>query len=346
MISSRSKIFFIPFVTVLIMVTSITLMLLFGYKTIAEVTEIVVTRLGWVLFNAVVTVTIFYFAVNWFNKKADWRKGWGIRLLMDAGLILTHASIAILLFNYLLQLEKLGLDKDHLKKDYLFIMPLVMDTLFLVLIELIMGMEERNKLAIQIAQLEKQQINAKYSALKTQLDHHFLFNNLSVLSSIIYEDVAKADKFIQQFSQVYRYVLSINKRDLVSLAEEIDFIKSYLQLYKCRFEGGFNFEIDIEEEKLSMLIAPLTLQVFVENAIKHNIVSRSQPLRIQIYNQDNGLIVKNNLQARNNADIDSTHTGQSNINEKYELLDYSVPVIKNDGTFYSVKITLIPQRND
>lgn len=327
------------------MATSVLLMLFFGYKTLEEVKNVLVHRMGWALLNAVVTVTIFYFAVNWFNKKADWKSGWGIRLLLDMALILFHASLGILFLNYLSQHGHFGPDKKHLSKDFIYIMPIIMDSLFLVLIELIMGMEERNKLALKVANLEKEQINAKYSALKTQLDHHFLFNNLSVLSSIIYEDVEKADKFIQRFSQVYRYVLSINKRDLVSLEEEIEFIKSYLQLYKFRFEDGFEYDINIDEEKMEMMIAPLTLQVLVENAIKHNMVSRNQPLYIKLLSKDNGLIVENNLQLRDNSDIDSTHTGQNNIIEKYELLNQETPVIKNNGETYSVKITLIPQCN-
>ncbi|WP_066627979.1 sensor histidine kinase [Labilibacter marinus] len=341
MIPNRGKVIFIPLITILIMVTSILLMLFFGYRTIEEVQEIIATRMGWALLNAAVTVTVFYFAVSWFNKKVDWNDKWSLRLLMDAGLVLVHASLGIWGINYLSSCGHFGSEHEH-SRDFLYVVPLMMDTLFLVLIELIMGMEERNKLAIQVAHLEKEQINAKYSALKTQLDHHFLFNNLSVLSGIIYEDVEKADKFIQRFSQVYRYVLSINKRDLVSLEEEVEFIKSYLQLYKFRFEEGFAYEIDIATEKMDMMIAPLTLQVLVENAIKHNVVARNQPLSIKIYSEDNCLIVSNNLQQRDLSDIDSTNTGQTNIMEKYELLNYTIPVIKNDGTSYSVKITLIP----
>ncbi|MGQ1784395.1 sensor histidine kinase [Saccharicrinis sp. GN24d3] len=325
------------------MITSLSMMVLLGFRTVNEVMNIFTHRSIWAFGNAAVAVTIFYFAVNWFNEFVEWNKNWGIRLVLDAILIVAHAFAGVFILNYLSVHGHFGVPQEKLDKDFLYIMPIVMDSLFLVLIELIMGMEERNKLEIQVAHLEKEQINAKYGALKTQLDHHFLFNNLSVLSSIIYEDVDKADKFIQRFSQVYRYVLSINKRDLVTLEEEIDFIKSYLQLYKFRFEDGFDYEINIDENKQKMLIAPLTLQVLVENAIKHNVVSRSQPLRICVFNEDNGLIVKNNLQFRDKSEIESTNTGQNNIFEKYELLNCALPVIKNDGKHYSVKITLIPR---
>ena len=346
MISSRAKILFVPFVALMIMLTSVMMMLVTGFRTVDEILNTFPERAPWAFGNAFLTVTIFYFVVRWFNKKAEWGTNWFLRLMMDSGLVILHSLIGIVIIDHLYKAGHFGNEPQTHGKEFLYIIPLAMDTLFLVLVELIMAIEERNRMALQIAQLEKEQINAKYGALKAQLDHHFLFNNLSVLSSIIYEDVFKADKFIQRFSQVYRYVLSINKRDLVTLEEEIEFIKSYLQLYKFRFEDGFEYEINIEEDKQKMLIAPLTLQVLVENAIKHNMVSRNQPLHINIFNEDNGLVVKNNLQIRDKSDVESTNTGQNNIFEKYELLNQSLPVICNNGESYSVKITLIPQHND
>ncbi|GAF02516.1 sensor histidine kinase [Saccharicrinis fermentans] len=343
MIANRRKILFIPFITILIMATSVLLMIFFGYRSVEEVKSVLFYRMGMAFLNAIITVTLFYLAVNWFNKKIDWKHKWGLRLLLDAGLILFQSFIGIAAISYL-KAHIVG--NQAIIKEFMYVIPLLINSLFLVLIELIMGMEERNKLALQVANLEKEQINAKYGALKAQLDHHFLFNNLSVLSSIIYEDVHKADKFIQRFSQVYRYVLSINKRDLVSLEEEIAFIKSYLQLYKFRFEDGFNYEINIEQAKNKMLIAPLTLQVLVENAIKHNVVSRCQPLCIRVFNEDDVLVVRNNLQIRDKSDVESTYTGHRNIIEKYELLNQRAPVFcKREGS-YTVKITLIPPLDD
>ena len=346
MVSTPKRIFLIPLIAVLILLTSVTMMLVVGYRTWDEAINIFIPRMGLILINSAFTVTVFYFAISWFNKKILWDKNWAIRLLLDFILVFIHAMIGTMMLNYFFEHGIMGNVNRFLSKDFMYVMPLTIDTLFLVLIEFFMHMEEKSKLALQVAHLEKEQLNAKYAALKTQLDHHFLFNNLSVLSSIIYEDVHKADKFIQRFSQVYRYVLSINKRDLIKLEEELEFIESYLQLYKFRFEEGIDYKINIDETKKKMQIAPLTLQVLVENAIKHNVVSQTHPLQINIYNKNNLLIVDNNLQIRNKSDIDSTNTGHNNIIQKYELLNLNKPVICNNGKTYSVEITLIPQQND
>jgi LytS/YehU family sensor histidine kinase len=218
------------------------------------------------------------------------------------------------------------------------------NTIFLVLVELIMGMEERNKLALQIAHLEKEQINAKYGALKEQLDHHFLFNNLSVLSSLIYEDVEKADRFIQDFASTYRYVLKINQRNLVSLEEELDFINTYLNLYKCRFEKGFKYKVNVNEW-LDWQLPPLTLQVLVENAIKHNMVSRQDPLFLSIECKEGCLWVKNNLQLKKSNEV-STQKGQINLVEKYSLLGEDLPEFKVEEDKYIVKVPLLKPQND
>lgn len=339
MISNRIKIFFIPFITVLIMLTSVSLMILFGYRTFDEVIGVFSHRMTISLVNAVITVTIFYFAVKWFNKRIDWNSGWAIRLLMDAGLIIGHSLLGIFFINYMINNGFMGHDPKSPGKELLYIMPLVMDTLFLVLIELIMAMEERTKLELQVAQLEKEQINAKYGALKEQLDHHFLFNNLSVLSSLIYEDVYKADHFIQDFSSIYRYVLQINQRNLVTVEEELEFINNYLHLYKFRFEEGFEYHLDVKDCE-NWLIPPLTLQVLVENAIKHNMVSRHKPLILEINGGNGELIIKNNYQPKKNSEP-STQKGQINLVEKYRLLGSRLPEFKLENEEYIVIIPLI-----
>jgi hypothetical protein len=339
MITNRIKIFFIPFITVLIMLTSVSLMILFGYRTFDEVIGVFSHRITISLGNAVVTVTLFYFAVKWFNKKVDWNNKWGIRLLMDAGLIVAHSLLGIFFINYMINNGFMGHDPESPGKELLYIMPLVMDTLFLVLIELIMAMEERTKLELQVAQLEKEQINAKYGALKEQLDHHFLFNNLSVLSSLIYEDVYKADHFIQDFSSIYRYVLQINQRNLVTVEEELEFINNYLHLYKFRFEEGFEYHLDVKDSG-NWQIPPLTLQVLVENAIKHNMVSRHKPLILEIIGGDGELLIKNNYQPKKDREP-STQKGQLNLLEKYRLLGSRLPEFKWQNDEYLVIIPLI-----
>ncbi len=344
--NSRYKIFLVPLVVILIITSSISFMLFFGYKNLNDISLFMpMGKIATIIVQASIIVAVFYVSVRFLNKTLPWSQRWFLRLLADIFMILLMAFMGISLLLYIERNHILPLGMGQAGKEFIYFIPLMMNALYLVIIETILALDERNTLVDKLNKLEQLHLKTKYGALKAQLDHHFLFNNLSVLSSIIYEDVEKADRFIQRFSQVYRYVLSLNEKDLVSLQDEINFINSYLELYKCRFEGGFEYEINVDNDKLNMLIAPLTLQVLAENAIKHNVVSHSKPLSILIFNHEDTLTVKNNLQKRDTSDIDSMLTGQSNINQKYELLNYPRPVIHDDGEFYSVHITLIPESN-
>lgn len=347
MLSNRYKIFLIPFITIVMMLTSISLMLLFDFRTLEDLQKFALRRIGYVLANATFTVILFYYIVTWFNKHIVWSEKWFIRLLMDMALILVHSSIFISIANYVTKAGLIDIHDhpEHESLEFLYIIPLMMNSLFLVLIEMILAMEERNKLALQVAQLEKEQINTKYGALKEQLDHHFLFNNLSVLSSLIYEDVEKADHFIQDFSSTYRYVLQINQRNLVTVKEELAFIENYLNLYKFRFEEGFDYVLKAAPERLKWKLPPLTLQVLVENAIKHNQISRQQPLHLEINCCSHLLIVTNSIQPKQEKTV-STQTGQINLVEKYRLLGDTLPEFKIEDDNYIVSIPLIEPHED
>ncbi|SMO43055.1 Histidine kinase [Saccharicrinis carchari] len=344
--NSRFKIFLVPLVVILIITSSMLFMLFFGHKNLDDLTPYMpLGKVTSIIIQACIIVAVFYFVVRFLNKKLPWNKRWLLRLLLDIALVLAMAFAGISLLLYIESNQIFPMGMGQAEKEFIYFIPILMNALYLVIIETMLAIDERNKLVDKLNKMEQLHLKTKYGALKAQLDHHFLFNNLSVLSSIIYEDVEKADKFIQRFSQIYRYVLTMNKKDLVLLSDEINFINSYLELYKCRFEEGFDYQMKVDADKLSMLIAPLTLQVLVENAIKHNVVSRCRPLCINIFNCENTLVVKNNLQKRDGSDIDSMLTGQNNINQKYELLNYPRPNIHDDGEFYAVHINLIPQNN-
>ena len=339
------KILLVPVFVLLMMFSSFAFMLYFGFKGFDELAQfVVVGKLLTISLKSMLEVGFYYFAVRWLNQHVPWNKNWVFRISVDMCIVILFAFIGI---SILIYVENQGfLPMGHMirQNEFVYVMPLVMNSFYLVLVEMILAVEIKNKLFIKLTQLEKQQINAKYQALKSQIDHHFLFNNLSVLSSIIYEDVEKADVFIQKLSKVYRYVLSINKQDLVSVEQEMEFISSYLELYKYRFEDSFNYDININAKQMSCLIPPLTLQVLVENTIKHNIVSRNQPLNVTIKSTDGGIVVQNNIQLRESI-VESTGTGLNNLREKYSLLGAKAPVFNQDNGFYSVLISLIPKEN-
>ena len=182
-------------------------------------------------------------------------------------------------------------------------------------------------------QLKNQHVKTQYEVLQNQMSPHFLFNSLNTLASIIPEDTAAAVSFTEKLSDVYRYILQTKDRELVRLNEEIAFVKSYLFLLRIRFPDNLTFDFKIDDKFQSLTIPPLTLQMLVENAIKHNVVSKSRPLHIDVY-VENGksVVVKNNLQLKNSLEK-STKTGLENIRKRYDILGRKIDVITSTSNF-------------
>lgn len=188
--------------------------------------------------------------------------------------------------------------------------------------------------------LKRQAVELQYQALRNQVNPHFLFNSLNVLTSIVYTDQDLAVKFIKQLSDVYRYVLEQKENNLIDLETEMQFVEKYIYLQKIRHNDGLKVNINLSSTK-NLKVIPVSVQILVENAIKHNIVSPDEPLQIDIYsNGDNYLIIKNNLQLKTSVE-DSTNTGLANIKAQYEHLTNKNFEIIKDANYFTVKIPLI-----
>lgn len=188
--------------------------------------------------------------------------------------------------------------------------------------------------------LKRENLNAQLSALKTQVNPHFLFNNLNTLSAVIPEDPELAVEFVQQMSKVYRHILEVKDESSILLKEELDVLKAYGFLLKTRFGKNLDIDINVPDEKLKQRIVPFSLQLLMENAIKHNIVSSEKPLRISVFAENGHLIVSNNLQMKNQVN-ESTGIGLDNIRNRYKLLgDKEVKVTEN-GDNFTVSIPLL-----
>ncbi|MFA9390954.1 MAG: sensor histidine kinase [Prolixibacteraceae bacterium] len=337
----RYKLLLVPLIILIMGMISLSFMLLFQFRTLTEISQMPFGRVTGMLIETTLAVFLFNYGVRWLNQKFPWNRSWIVRVFFDFILAL---ALPLVLITFVSYADTAGWIDHHGHGDeakiFLFILPLVTSTLFLVIVEMIVSVEEQNNLEMKLTRIEKEQINTRYSALKEQLDHHFLFNNLSVLSSLIYEDVEKADHFIQDFSSIYRYVLRINQRNLVSVEEELEFIDNYLHLYKFRFEKGFDFKVSVEEKIMKYQIPPLTLQVLVENAIKHNVVSCRRPLTLSIENINDSICIKNTLQEKEDKET-STKTGQRNLIEKYKLLECNPPIFKIENNEYIAIVPLI-----
>ncbi|MBD2755592.1 sensor histidine kinase [Spirosoma validum] len=196
---------------------------------------------------------------------------------------------------------------------------------------------------LRAERLEKENIQAQFAALKSQVNPHFLFNSLSILSSLVHIDSELSEKFIDQLSRAYRYILEQKDNERVLLKTELEFIQAYRFLLNIRFEDKFDIFIDVPEaDQIHYSIAPLTLQLLVENVVKHNRMSARDPLQVYIYLEDECLVVQNNLHPRPQVE-GSTGVGLQNIITRYALLtDQPVWVGESDGNFI-VKVPLLMQ---
>jgi sensor histidine kinase YesM len=193
--------------------------------------------------------------------------------------------------------------------------------------------------ALEREQYEKESISARYESLKNQVNPHFLFNSFNALTNLVYEDQEKAVKFIKQLSEVYRYVLDTRDKETVPLEDEMKFLQSYLYLQKIRF--GEKLDITFALDGASMNVAPLALQMLIENAIKHNVVSEDDPLRIKVYVEDGFIVVQNNLQRKGAVGELSAGVGLENICKRYEFLSDRKVEIREDEHHFTVKLPLL-----
>lgn len=180
-------------------------------------------------------------------------------------------------------------------------------------------------------QLKSEMLTYKYEALKNQINPHFMFNSLNVLSELVHEDQDLAVKFIQQFSDMYRYVLDSQEHDLIPLEEELAFLEKYIFLLKIRFEEKLQVDIDLECSPQD-LIVPIALQLIVENAVKHNEVSSQHPLKIEIKREENKVFIKNKVQAKMEK-LPSNKIGLKNLAQQYAFFNEQIEVLEKESYF-------------
>jgi len=188
------------------------------------------------------------------------------------------------------------------------------------------------------SQKDKEEIDKyKYATLKNQVNPHFLFNSLNVLSGMIYKDVDKADDFIGKLANIYRYVLDVHEDEVVDVNQEIAFTKDYLFLLSTRFGQNLIYEITAQSSKM---IVPMALQILIENAVKHNIISSEFPLTISISNDEDSIIVSNGIHLKKDKII-SHELGIKNLQNRYKYLTSREVIINKTKDVFEVRIPLL-----
>ncbi len=193
--------------------------------------------------------------------------------------------------------------------------------------------------AVKYEKLKTEQIATQFNSLRNQVNPHFLFNSLNALSSLVYDDQDKAVEFIRKLSQVYRYVLDTKDKEVVTLEEEMDFLNSYIYLQKIRFDESLQININLQDKVMQHFVVPISLQMLLENAIKHNIISESKKLTIDIFHDEEYLYVSNNLQEKIHKD--STGIGLENIKSRYEYFSTKEVIVEKTDKVFKVGIPIV-----
>ena len=193
---------------------------------------------------------------------------------------------------------------------------------------------------IEAERLEKEKSQVQFDNLKNQLNPHFLFNALTSLNSLIFENQQLASQFVQQLSKVYRYVLQNKDKNFVQLSTELSFISNYVQLLETRFQGALKIHFEISEEAQDKAIVPVTLQILIENAIKHNVVDKERKLIVEILTVGDYLVVSNNFQLRKSVET-SNKQGLDNLKSLYRFLTDKPVIVEQTEERFFVKVPLI-----
>ena len=225
----------------------------------------------------------------------------------------------------------------YLQRNQLVI-PIILSLTLVPLLSLVRVYEQEKIKEREL--LKKAQTQAKLSSLKDQLSPHFLFNTLNTITSISQEQTVK--DFVDEVANIYRYVLQFKEVDSVTLRQEMEFIQSYLFIIKSRLEGGIDFDINIENENLlDSKMPPLTLQMLIENAVKHNTTSIDKPLSIKLFTTEDSMLVVQNVNQPKLSVLPGNETGLQNIAERYRLLYKKEIVVENKNGFFTVKLPIV-----
>ena len=262
----------------------------------------------------------------------------GVIIFKSIGISLIARSIANYAFND---------DNDPTFFDLIFwaiLMGTLVITSFVYFFEHFISTTEKNHYAaLELSKHEKEKVISKYLSLKKQLNPHFLFNSFNSLISLIPNDTKKAEDFVEELSSIYRYNLIQSDEIVVPLSKELDMIESYIYLQKIRFGKALIYKENIDLLTKFMLLPPMTLQLLVENAIKHNKASLKTPLIVEVYTTQNFVIVKNNLQLKDksNYHLDSLGIGLKNLENQIKLITDTALVIEKNKDSYIVYVPLI-----
>ncbi|WP_294301391.1 2TM domain-containing protein [uncultured Chryseobacterium sp.] len=289
---------------------------------------------------------------DYLNKKFPWSEATTKRAVISIISILVANTVMVYFCNYMnfVVFQKAATTEEYFSGKYGFVNWFTINIALLISAFLhakgfMEELKKTSKKEVVEQKLIAKSANAQFESLKNQLDPHFLFNSLNVLSSLIDENPKQAQKFTASMSKIYRYVLEQKDKELVTVEDELEFAKTYCDLLKTRFEDSVDFVFDVKKDDYRRFVVPLSLQLLLENCIKHNFATSSKPLVIKIFSENDTLCIENNLQVREQIK-ESSGIGLANIVQRYALLTKKNVFIEKSEDYFKVKLPVLSSKSN
>lgn len=311
------------------------------YLYSAQLQTVYYIAIFWVICVLVLTWLGNYLIYLWLNQQLPWTQSSLKRILYQ---LLLSGIYTLLCVNLTYYLFKTSFTDTAPDSQQLILLNIYGTFVIIPVFSMYFGiyfLTKWKKATIEAEELKKEHMRTELLALKNHIDPHFLFNNLNILSSLIQPENEDAQHFLEKFSDVYRYVLRSKEAEVIKLSVELDFLEAYLFLVKKRFSGQVHIDMQLQHATDNKYIPPLSLQMLVENALKHNKFSMKKPLNIKIYIEDNYLVVSNNVRPLAESGKGETGSGLYNIRKRYALISDTEPIIDNGDEFFVVKLPLL-----
>jgi len=283
------------------------------------------------------------FIADLWEFKFPWTKAPTIRFFLTLFSALIYTVLAFLLLNFAYVFYRFGTSFSEflpqLDKSFFYTVVAITMIIHLFMHGIsFLGYWKESELEAE--RLKMENLSSKYETLKNQVNPHFLFNSLNVLSNLVYKDQDVAAKFIKQMSKVYRYVLDTKDKEVVPLRTELEALDAFVFLSKMRFGDNFHVNINLPRNE-DIMVAPLTLQMLVENAIKHNVISKAKPLKIELNLEDDTFIIVQNNRQKKSSHIESSGIGIPNIQARYKYISQKDISVIESNDYFTVKIPIV-----
>lgn len=293
--------------------------------------------------SSVIVAYPYVFIIEYLNRIAPWSGKVAKRIAIQFFFTIFISCIVSLLINLIVKqaYPEYNISTTAIANDLMIYS--VTNVILVIILEAWMFYDAGKSAMLEAKILRENLIKVNYETLKNQIEPHFLFNSMSVLSGLINTDQGKAQKFVQEFTSMYRYIIETIEIPVIKLADEVKFVESYLYLQQIRYGPSlsYSFKLDIDQNRY--VLPPMSLQVLAENAIKHNIINNEHPLTINIYNIQTDLYVKNNIQPKISTSR-STGTGLKNLTSRYELVCKRKPsFVEYDNSYTGILPVLNPE---